>query len=66
MDIGAWALFFVLAGQQPIVTFDYTSEEECQTSQKSLMHSHPEAQSWCVPWSRNETKKSRSKWKVVE
>ncbi len=66
MDIGAFCLIFVLSGQHPIITYDYKDEDACLEGQKAIMASHPTAQSWCVPWLRDETKKTRAKWKVVE
>jgi len=51
VTIWGWCLVFVLAGQQPIVQFDYKTEADCNTSRIAVNEQHADAtaQSWCVP-----------------
>jgi hypothetical protein len=51
VTIWGWCLVFVIAGQQPIVQFDYKTEDACNTSRIAVKEEHAEAesQSWCVP-----------------
>jgi hypothetical protein len=60
-DVWAWCLVFVISGQQPIVQFDYKTEDDCARSILSVKEQHPDmqAQSWCVPIMRPESRKLR-------
>jgi hypothetical protein len=51
VTIWGWCLVFVIAGQQPIVQFDYKTEADCDASRITVntQHADAEAQSWCVP-----------------
>jgi len=51
VTIWGWCLVFVLAGQQPIVQFDYKTEADCNTSRIAVnaQQADATAQSWCVP-----------------
>jgi hypothetical protein len=51
VTIWGWCLVFVIAGQQPIVQFDYKTEAACDASRVAVKAEHADAQSqsWCVP-----------------
>ena len=51
VTIWGWCLVFVIAGQQPIVQFDYKTEADCDASRIAVKAQHADAasQSWCVP-----------------
>jgi hypothetical protein len=51
VTIWGWCLVFVMAGQQPIVQFDYKTEADCNASRTAVKAEHAEtqSQSWCVP-----------------
>jgi hypothetical protein len=64
VTIWGWCLVFVIAGQQPIVQFDYKTEADCDASRITVNAQHAEAatQSWCVPIPKPEkTVKAKSK-----
>jgi hypothetical protein len=64
VTIWGWCLVFVIAGQQPIVQFDYKTEADCDASRITVnaQHTDAEAQSWCVPIPKPEkTVKAKSK-----
>ena len=43
VTIWGWCLVFVLAGQQPIVQFDYKTEADCNTSRIAVNEQHADA-----------------------
>ena len=51
VTIWGWCLVFLIAGQQPIVQFDYKTEADCNASRILVNAEHADAasQSWCVP-----------------
>ena len=51
VTIWGWCLVFLIAGQQPIVKFDYKTEADCDASRIAVKAQHEDAaaQSWCVP-----------------
>jgi len=51
VTIWGWCLVFVLAGQQPIVQFDYKTEADCNTSENCRERAarRCDGESWCVP-----------------
>ena len=51
VTIWGWCLVFLIAGQQPIVQFDYKTEADCDASRIAVKAQHEDAaaQSWCVP-----------------
>jgi hypothetical protein len=51
VTIWGWCLVFLIAGQQPIVQFDYKTEADCDASRIAVKAQHADAasQSWCVP-----------------
>src|SRR6478672_8977315 len=62
VTIWGWCLVFVIAGQQPIVEFDYKTEAACDASRIAVKEQNAEAspQSWCVPIPKPE-KKAKAK-----
>ena len=64
VTIWGWCLVFVIAGQQPIVQFDYKTEADCDASRITVnaQHADAEAQSWCVPITKPE-KTVKAKYK---
>jgi hypothetical protein len=51
VTIWGWCLVFLIAGQQPIVQFDYKTEADCDASRIAVkaQYSEAQSQSWCVP-----------------
>jgi hypothetical protein len=51
VTIWGWCLVFLIAGQQPIVQFDYKTEADCDASRIAVKAQYADAasQSWCVP-----------------
>jgi hypothetical protein len=51
VTIWGWCLVFLIAGQQPIVQFDYKTEADCNASRILVNAENADAapQSWCVP-----------------
>jgi hypothetical protein len=62
VTIWGWCLVFVIAGQQPIVQFDYKTEADCDASRIAVKAQHEDAQSqsWCVPIPKPERPQKRS------
>jgi hypothetical protein len=61
VTIWGWCLVFLIAGQQPIVQFDYKTEADCDASRIAVKAQHAEAaaQSWCVPIPKPERPRMR-------